>query len=93
VKPEASSQRTPEERAARKARRKGTPSHYRERLGRLKRRAEYLRTLLNTEGRSESSRHHMMAEISALEWAVETLTPWFAKDERDEATDPDCAGN
>lgn len=77
---------TSEERAARKARKKNTPSHYRERIKRLQRRADYLRSLIEAGGRSESSIHHMRSEMSALEWAVEMLSPWFAKDD-DESTD------
>lgn len=67
---------------ARRAKRKGTPSHYRERIDRLKRRADYLRQMLTDRPeRSETSKHHIAAEISALDWAVSMLEPWFAKEE------------
>jgi hypothetical protein len=61
--------------------RKGSCSHYRQRLERLQRRADYLKSIIESGTRSESSLHHMRAELSALEWALEMLTPWFAKDE------------
>jgi hypothetical protein len=62
-------------------RKKGTAAHYRQRIDRLRRRAAYLRSLLASGERSEGSVHHITAEISALEWAVATLAPWFETDE------------
>ena len=70
---------------------KGTAGHYRQRIARLQRRADFLRSLLAAGNRSEGSVHHITAEISALDWAVATLTPWFAKDEEPpllDAVDP-----
>lgn len=60
---------------------KTQPSHYRKRLAVLRARATYLRTRVDANVRSERGTSHDLAEISALEWAIEIITPWFAKDE------------
>jgi hypothetical protein len=81
VEPKASSRRTAEERAELKRRKKNTPSHYRERLDRLRQRAEFLKRLIASKPEPERTWGRERAEISALEWAVATLEPWFAKEE------------
>jgi hypothetical protein len=54
---------------------------YRDRLDRLRARARFLRERLAKNETRES--RHDLAEISALEWAVAQLAPWF-----DEALPP-----
>lgn len=64
------------------ASKKGTPSHYRQRINRLRRRAAFLREeIIARPSLSEAALHHRRAEASALEWAVSILAPWFAKDD------------
>ncbi len=61
---------------------RGLERRYRDRLQRLRRRADYLRAMLvNGRQRSEASVSHITAEISALDWAVATLAPWFERDD------------
>ena len=65
---------------------KGTASHYRRRIERLKRRSSHLAVRIAEPGRSEAAVSHDVAEKSALDWAVSILEPWFAKDDVDEPT-------
>lgn len=74
---------------------RGLERRYRDRLERLRYRAAFLRRLIETKPEPERTWSRERAEISALEWAVGILTPWF--DKRDEepasgsAIDPSAA--
>lgn len=58
---------------------RGPERRYRDRIQRLKRRAAFLRMLIEKDPQRPRGWAREVAEISALEWAVSILEPWFAK--------------
>ncbi len=68
--------------------RRGQERRYRDRLERLRVRASFLRHLIETKPEPPRTWSRERAEISALEWAVGVLTPWFDQsDDQPESVD------